>query len=74
MSWVPVAAWLAALVVALVVLAFCAYEINWKSRRLRDDLAKLQALQTSVEGLQAEVAAVQHRVAAAQADLTAGRR
>lgn len=31
-------------VVALVVLGFCAYELSWKARRLRGDVATLQRL------------------------------
>ncbi len=66
MSWIPVVAWVTALVVALVVLGFCAYEITWKSRRLRADLAELQGLATSAQRLQQGVAAAQERAAAAQ--------
>ncbi len=29
-------------VIALVVLGFCAYELSWKARRLRGDVATLQ--------------------------------
>ncbi len=31
-------------VVALVVLGFCAYELSWKARRLRGDVATVQRL------------------------------
>ncbi len=31
-------------VVALVVLGFCAYELSWKAKRLRGDVATLQRL------------------------------
>ena len=33
MAWIPIAAWIAALVVALVLLGYCAYEIAWKAKR-----------------------------------------
>ncbi len=41
MPWIAVIAWLAAVVVALVILGFCAYELVWKARRLRADLQAL---------------------------------
>ncbi len=49
MAWIPVAAWIAAVVLAAVVLGFCSYEVWWKSQRLRRDVAGLQA---SAEQLQ----------------------
>jgi hypothetical protein len=63
--WVPIVAWGAAVLVALVVLGFCAYEITWKTARLRRDLRRLQALADQLAELRGEVAAVQGRVAAA---------
>jgi Tfp pilus assembly protein PilN len=63
--WVPLAAWGAAAVVALVVLGFCAYEINWKTKRLQGDLRKLQSLNGRLAELQAKVVAAQQRVAVA---------
>jgi hypothetical protein len=65
MVWVPIGAWLAAVVVMLVVLGFCAYEIIWKARRLQRDLGTLQALNDQVVELCAQVTAAQQRVAAA---------
>jgi outer membrane murein-binding lipoprotein Lpp len=62
--WVPVAAWGAAVVVAAVVLGFCAYEIRWKADRLRADMRKLQATADELTALRGELAAVQERVAA----------
>ena len=35
-------AWIAAVVVGLIVLGFCAYEIRWKSSRLNQDLTRLR--------------------------------
>ncbi len=40
--WIPIAAWGAAVLLAVVVLGFCAYEINWKAKRLQRDLRRLQ--------------------------------
>lgn len=54
--------WIGAVVLGCVVVAFCAYEISWKSKRLRTDLAKLAGLQATLAGLQDEVAATQRRM------------
>lgn len=64
MIWVPIGAWIAAVVVMLVVLGFCAYEIIWKARRLQRDLGTLQALNDQVADLRAQITAAQQRVAA----------
>jgi hypothetical protein len=64
-GWVAIAAWGAAVLVALVVLGFCAYEITWKTARLRRDLRSLQSLADQLAELRGEVAAAQERVAAA---------
>lgn len=63
--WIPVIAWGAAAVVALVVLGFCAYEISWKAARLRRDLSRLQASADQLARLRGDLAAVQERIAAA---------
>ncbi len=54
--------WIGALVLAGVIVAFCVYELSWKSKRLRTDLATLQGMQSSLTALQDEVAAVQQRL------------
>ncbi len=54
--------WIGAAVLAAVVLAFCAYELTWKSKRLRADLAKLQGLSSELSELQDEVSATQLRM------------
>ena len=41
--WVLIG-WGAAIVIAVVVLGFCAYEVLWKAKRLRTDLEQLQEL------------------------------
>jgi type VI protein secretion system component VasK len=61
---VPLVAWIAALAIAVVVLAFCGYEVTWKARRLRRDVARLRELSAAVEGVQQQVAHVQQRIAA----------
>jgi hypothetical protein len=64
-SLVPVVAWIAAVVLAAVVLSFCGYEVWWKTRRFQRDLARLTALQERVAQLQAELGGVQERSARA---------
>lgn len=64
MVWIPIAAWAAAVLVAAVVLGFCAYEISWKSKRLQADLRKLQTLADDAAELRAGLAAAQERLAA----------
>ena len=54
--------WIGAVVLAGVVVAFCAYELTWKSKRLRADLAKLQQLSGDLTALQDEVSATQLRM------------
>ncbi|MFN2561242.1 MAG: hypothetical protein ABR571_08120 [Jatrophihabitans sp.] len=65
MHWVPIVAWAAAAVVALVVLGFCAYEITWKAKRLQRDLRMLQAVAGQAAELRGRVAETQERIAAA---------
>jgi hypothetical protein len=62
--WIPIAAWIGAVVVALVVLGFCAYEILWKTKRLRGDLADLQADAAQLTLLQQRLVQTQERLAA----------
>ena len=65
MPWIPISAWIAAVVIAAVVLGFCAYEIVWKTNRLRADLGRLQALSDQLGPLQQRLAEAQERIAAA---------
>jgi len=61
---VPIVAWAAAAAVAVVVLGFCAYEIVWKTNRLRRDVAKLQVAADQLTELRDGLAATQQRAAA----------
>jgi outer membrane murein-binding lipoprotein Lpp len=63
-TWIPLVAWAGALVLALVILGYCAYEVVWKANRLRADLARLQALQEQVEQLRRDAYAASARAAA----------
>lgn len=63
---IPVVAWAAAAAVAVVVLGFCAYEIIWKTNRLRRDVAKLQYATDQLTELRDGLAAAQRRAAAAR--------
>ena len=67
MLWVPLVAWLAALVVAGVVIAFCAYELSWKVRRLRSEAAALSAVTERLATLQHEIAHARERATRARA-------
>lgn len=64
MEWIPIGAWIAAVVVAVVVLGFCVYELAWKTRRLRRDVAQLQTLNGQLLQLQGGIAAAQERISA----------
>ena len=65
MHWVPIAAWCCAAAVTVVVLGFCAYEITWKTKRLRTDLRNLQADSDQLLELRSELARTQERITAA---------
>lgn len=65
MGWVVGGAWIAAGVIAVAVLAFCAYELSWKLRRLHREAARMQELGVRAAQLQADVAALQERAARA---------
>lgn len=58
-------AWIVALVVAVVVLGFCAYEIVWKTKRLSGDLAGLQELDERMGSVREQLVVTQQRMVAA---------
>ncbi len=64
MVWIPISAWIAAAVIAAVVLGGCAYELVWKANRLRSDLRRLQAVSEQLGPLQQRLAETQERIAA----------
>jgi len=65
-SWIPLVAWLAAVVITALVLGFCAYEISWKARRLRADVEILQrVVGGGIAQLQGDAATARARLARA---------
>ncbi|TAM92360.1 MAG: hypothetical protein EPN43_02590 [Jatrophihabitans sp.] len=67
MSWVAWL-WIAVVVVAAVILAFCCYEVRWKAMRLTGDLQRLQALSARAQDLRTQAAAAQQRLAQPRAE------
>jgi hypothetical protein len=63
-AWIPIVAWGAALLVAAVLLGFCAHEVTWKAKRLQRDLAALQGLAAQADELRGQLTRVQERLAA----------
>ena len=63
MLWIPLGAWIGAVVIGVVVFAFCGYEIVWKTRRLQDDLRDLGSLAAQLTALRDEALAAQQRLA-----------
>ena len=63
MQWAPIGAWIGVAVFAVVILGFCAYELQWKARRLKADLAAFMELGARAQQLQADAAALQERLA-----------
>lgn len=55
MGWVVLWVWIGAAVLAAVIVAFCAYELVWKAKRLRTDLDRLRADAARLTELQAEL-------------------
>ncbi len=64
MVWIPIVAWIVAVVLAAVIVAFTAYELHWKSGRLQQDLAKLIGLGAQAQQVQTELDAARERAAA----------
>ena len=64
MLWLVVAAWGFAVLVAVVVLGSCGYEIAWKSARLRRDLAQLDRLRADLTRVQVQLLSARQRAAA----------
>jgi hypothetical protein len=65
-GWVVLGVWLGAVLFAALLLGFCALELTWKSRSVRNDLTRLQQDAHTLAGMQAEIALLRERVAASQ--------
>ena len=63
MQWAPIGAWIGVAAFAVVILGFCAYELSWKARRLKGDLAAFMELGARAQQLQVEAATLQERLA-----------
>lgn len=61
-AWIVVGAWVFAVLFALIVLGFAAYEISWKSRRLVAERAKLEQLMAELTRLGAQLQASADRL------------
>ena len=62
-------AWTFAVLVAAVVLGFCAYELRWKLGRLHRDATRLHHTIGELNALQTRLGGVRERVAGRVADL-----
>lgn len=63
MVWIPIGAWLAALLIAVLVLGFLAYELTWKAGRLISELGRLHEVEDQLAGVHLELAAAADRLA-----------
>jgi hypothetical protein len=72
--WIPVGAWVAAAVIAVVVLGFCGYELAWKAKRLQADVRELQALAGRAQTLMGRAKALRAELADTQQNITAAAR
>ncbi len=62
MSWVVGLAWGVAVLVAVVVLGLCTFDLAGKAKRLSRDAAQLSALRDTLIDLQASIADAQRRL------------
>jgi len=62
-GWIVAGAWLFAIVFAVVVLGFVAYELRWKSQRLMADRDEMNVLVTELNQITADLQAAGRRAA-----------
>lgn len=62
MSWVVGLAWGVAVLVAVVVIGLCVFDLAGKARRLSGDAARLHALHDTLTDLRASIADAQRRM------------
>jgi hypothetical protein len=70
-GWPVLLAWGIALLLGVIVLMFCGYELHWKTARLQRDQARLQEVAAELGAVAQELAAAQERIVAAR--IIAGR-
>ncbi len=62
MSWLVGLAWGIAVLIAVVVLGVCGYELAWKSKRLSKDLRDLLTMRDELTSLQQRLSTAQRRL------------
>lgn len=62
MSWLVGLVWGVALLIAVIVLGTCAYDLGWKYKRLSKDLDGLRTMGDDLVKLQAQLAVTQRRL------------
>lgn len=67
MGWLVGGVWIGVGVFAVLVIAFCLYEISWKARRMTTDLQRLTGLSEQLSALRAHVASARQRLSEARA-------
>lgn len=72
MGWIVGGVWIGAAVFAVLVLAFCGYELYWKAERMNTDLRRLTGLARQVTGLRADVQEAQLRIGVARSAASSG--
>lgn len=60
---IVIVAWAIAAGIAIVVAAFCGYELRWKLNRLRSDLAELESTAAQLDRVREDLASVAVRAA-----------
>jgi uncharacterized membrane-anchored protein YhcB (DUF1043 family) len=60
---IVIVAWAIAAGIAIVVAAFCGYELRWKLTRLRSDLAELERTRAQLDRLRGDLASAAARAA-----------
>ena len=60
-GWIVAGVWLFAVLFALVIFGFTAYELSWKARRLQADKSKLESLLRQLAATAAELQASAER-------------
>lgn len=68
MWWVVGISWGFALLVAVIVLGYCLYELRWKAVRLRGDLGQLSGTAAQLSDLQARLRVARERLAAVRTE------